>query len=112
MKNIFKKSAYLLFALLTINSLSATGNTCKAMHIWPFSSASQSKSETSETFDFIKSNDSQGGMFNTNNILLYGGIALITTSVIGIIITLKPKKRKNKHRKSKRNNDNRLSANR
>lgn len=112
MKNIFKKSAYLLFALLTINSLSATGNTCKAMHIWPFSNSSQSQNETSETFDFIKSNDKKDGFFNTNNMLFYGGISLITISVLGIIITLKPKKRKNKHRKSKRNNDNRPSANR
>lgn len=47
-------------------------------------------------FNFIKSNDSDDNFFYNGNWLLYGGILLIAVSITGMIITLKPKKRKNR----------------
>lgn len=61
---------------------------------------SESEEGDENEFNFIKSNSSDGNFFYNGNWLLYGGIAFIIISITGMIITLKPKKRK--HRRTNR----------
>lgn len=66
-----------------------------------------SDNQSEESFNFIKSNESSGDFLYDGSLFLYGGIALISISIIGIIITLKPKRKKKKsthkvHKKSKK----------
>ena len=49
-----------------------------------------------KTFNFIKSNESTYDFLYDGSLFLYGGIAFISISIIGIVLTLKPKKKKKK----------------
>lgn len=52
----------------------------------------QDKNESNDEFKFIKSDQYSDSWFYNENFLLYGGIALILISIVGITLTLKPKK--------------------
>lgn len=56
--------------------------------------ASEGEEGDENEFNFIKSGNADDNFFYNGNWLLYGGILLIVISVTGMIITLKPKKRK------------------
>ena len=52
--------------------------------------------DSEKTFNFIKSNESTYDFLYDGSLFLYGGIAFISISIIGIVLTLKPKKKKKK----------------
>ena len=52
----------------------------------------------SDDFAFIKANAEANAWLKDGKILLYGGIALIIISIVGLFITLKPKNLKRKRR--------------
>ena len=65
-------------------------------------SAETPTSEEESEFNFIKSNNYDNSFFYSDQWLLGGGITLIVISIVGIVITLKPKKGRNM-RHAKRN---------
>ena len=60
----------------------------------PTTTSENAATEENE-FTFIKSNNADNSFFYNDNLLLYGGIGLVIISVIGIVVTLKPKKARN-----------------
>ncbi len=60
------------------------------------------ETENENEFNFIKSNTTDNNFFYNGNWLLYGGIILIILSIIGMVITLKPKKRNKKNKRNRR----------
>ena len=54
---------------------------------------------SSEGFDFIKSNKEVSGWLKDGKILLYSGITLILVSIFGLFMTFKPKKKSKRKRK-------------
>ncbi len=57
---------------------------------------SEGSEDDEDEFNFIKSNNADDNFFYSGNWLLYGGILFIVISITGMIITLKPKKHKNR----------------
>lgn len=55
-----------------------------------------------DNFNFIKSKEDIKDFLYDGTWLLYGGIALIAVSVMGIVLTFIPKKRKKRRRSPKR----------
>lgn len=84
MKNIIKKimCCLVLFASINLNS----------------GIVSYAKEETSENFNFIKSEEELESFIYDGSLLLYGGIALISISIGGMVMTFLPQN------KSKRGN--------
>lgn len=59
------------------------------------------ENENSKELDFIKSQKPEDGESFNNNLLLYGGIFLISVSAIGVIFTIIPKSKKSKKHSAK-----------
>lgn len=86
MKKAFKKNILKLFIFLSFNF----ANVCFA-------------TDENDNFNFIKSGENVKEFIYDGTLLLYGGIALIIISILGMIFTCVPKKVK-----AKRYNKNKL----
>lgn len=57
-------------------------------------SPQEQNGNSTDSFEFIKSDKFKGGFFEDEHILLYGGIFLILVSIIGLFITFMPRKKR------------------
>lgn len=112
MKTILKKSISFLSAILFLILNTYTFSAINKNDIKTFlpvataiQSDNESKDEGDNDFNFIKSNENVRDFLYDGSLLLYGGIALISLSVIGMVITFLPRRRKK--RRTRKSNLNR-----
>ena len=82
------------FLIYTFATLSLTTAICFTDHCF----GAKKNEEEIKNFNFIKSEEDQSNLLYNDKILLYGGIALISVSIAGMIFTFLPSKKKNKKR--------------
>ncbi len=98
---LFSISVCNIRAVNTVNNNSENYNIISVSNM---SNDNQSESDSNQSngFDFIKSDKISSSIFEHNEILLYGGIFLIAVSVIGIVFTIMPRGNKDRRRSRKR----------